>query len=128
MSLDPMRSVVPFLRGHADIPTASVVGDMTEREVGDTTVYVYVEDGYRFLRDVGDRIYVSYEVYSLDRGEASDLSLIVRKHLLEGLRDVSVGDLYFLDAHDEEYPNYEPDASSREHVYCGVVSLYCVEN
>lgn len=128
MSLDPMTSVVPFLRGQSDIPTGSVVGDMNDREVGDTTIYVYVEDGYRFLRDVGDRIYVSYEVYSLDRGEAVNLSLVVRKHLLEGFRDVSLGDLYFLDSHDEEYPNYEPDASSREHVYCGVVSLYCVEN
>ncbi|MGC9439259.1 hypothetical protein [Streptomyces sp. WG5] len=123
-----MASVVPYLRGLPDIPTGSVTADMTSREVGDTTIYVYVDDGYRFLRDVGDRIYVAYEVYSLDRGEAVNLALLVRKHLLTGLRDVSVGDLYFLDSHDEEYPDYEPDASSREHVYCGVVSLYCVEN
>lgn len=128
MSLDPMKSVVAFLRSLPDLPTGSVTGDMNTREVGDTTVYVYVEDGYRFLRDVGDRVYISYEVYSLDREEAAELSLVVRKHLLEGLRDVTVGDLYFLDSHDEEYPNYEPDASSREHVYCGVVSLYSVAN
>jgi hypothetical protein len=128
MSLDPMRAVVPFLQGQTDIPTGSVTADMTSRKVGNTTVYVYVDDGYQFLRDVGDRIYVAYEVYSQDRDEAVNLALLVRKYLLKGLRDVSVGDLYVLDAHDEEYPDYEPDASSREHVYCGVVSLYCVDN
>lgn len=127
MSLDPMKSVVQFLRSVPEIPQGIVTGDMNSRMVGDTTVYVVLEDGYRAVRDVLDRIYVAYEVYSLDREEAAELSLVVRKNFLEGLRSVTVGDHYFLDARDEEYPNYEPDDSSREHVYCGVVSLYLVE-
>jgi hypothetical protein len=122
-----MKAVVSFLRSLPDIPPGSVVGDMNSREVGDTSVYVYLEDGYRVVRDAMDRIYVAFEVYSLDREQAAELSLVVREHLLKGLRAVTVGDHYFLDAHDEEYPNYEPDTSSREHVYCGVVSLYLVE-
>jgi hypothetical protein len=121
-----MKSVVSFLRSLPDLPPGSVVGDMNSREVGDTTIYVYLDAGYRFLRDVGDRIYVAYEVYNLDREEAAELSLVVRDHMLKGLRAVTVGDHYFLDALDEEIPNYEPDDSSREHVYCGVVSLYVV--
>jgi hypothetical protein len=127
MSLDPMKSVVQFLRRLPDLPEGSVTGDMNTREVGDTTVYVVLEDGYQVVRDSMDRIYVAYEVYSLDREEAAELSLVVRKNLLRGLRAVTEGDLYFLDCHDEEYPHYEPDSSSREHVYCGVVSLYYVE-
>ncbi|WP_395759476.1 hypothetical protein OIE82_27120 [Streptomyces althioticus] len=124
MSLDPMSAIVAFLRSVPEIPAGSVTGDMNAREVGITTVYVYIEEGYQVVRDAMDRIYVAFEVYSLDREEAAELSLVVRKHLLQGLRHVTVGDIYFLDAHDEEYPNYEPDASSREHVYSGVVSLY----
>jgi hypothetical protein len=124
MSLDPMKAVIAFLRSVPEIPAGSVTGDMNAREVGDTTVYAYLEDGYEVFRDAMDRIYVAFEVYSLDREEAAELSLVVRKHLLQGLRHVTVGDIYFLDAHDEEYPNYEPDSSSREHVYSGVVSLY----
>lgn len=127
MSLDPIRSVVQFLRSLPDIPAGSVTGDMTSRVVGDTTVYVYLEDGYQVVRDSMDRIFVAYEVYSPDREEAAELSLVVRKHLLRGLRAVEIGDHYFLDAHDEEYPSYEPDDSSREHAYCGVVSLYYQE-
>lgn len=127
MSLDPMKSVIQFLRSLPDLPSGSITGDMKSREVGDTTVYVYLEDGYRVVRDVMDRIYVAYEVYSLDQEEAAELSLAVRRHLLKGLRAVTVGDIYFLDCLDEEYPNYEPDDSSREHVYCGVVSLYVTE-
>jgi hypothetical protein len=124
MSLDPMSAIVAFLRSVPEIPAGSVTGDMNAREVGITTVYVYIEEGYQVVRDAMDRIYVAFEVYSLDREEAAELSLVVRKHLLQGLRHVTVGDIYFLDAHDEEYPNYEPDSSSREHVYSGVVSLY----
>lgn len=127
MSLDPMKSVIQFLRSLPDLPEGSVTGDLNSREVGDTSIYVYLEDGYRALRDVLDRVYIAYEVYSLDREEAAELSLVVRKNLLSRLRAVAVGDYYALDCLDEEYPNYEPDSSSREHVYCGVVSLYIVE-
>lgn len=125
MSLDPMVSVVQYLRSLPDLPPGSVIGDMKEREVGDTSIYVVHDGGYQVVRDALDRVYVAYEVYSLDREEAAELAFLVRKHLLRGLRDgVKVGDLYFNDSHDEEMPDYEPDANSREHVYCGVVSLY----
>lgn len=124
---DPIKSVVPFLQRLPDLSGVVVTGDMNARQVGATTVYVYLENGYEFLRDVGDRVYLAYEVYSLDREEAADLSLVVRRNLLRGLRSVQEGSLYFLDSHDEEYPVYEPDDSSREHVYAGVVSLYCQE-
>jgi hypothetical protein len=127
MSLDPIASVVQFLRGLPDLPPGSVVGDMNAREVGDTTVYVEHNGGYRVVRDCMDRVFVSYEVYDLDREKAAELAFLVRKHLLTGLRAATVGSMYFLDAHDEELPNYEPDANSREHVYCGEVSLYYAE-
>ncbi|MEU0912134.1 hypothetical protein [Streptomyces althioticus] len=122
-----MKSVVSYLRSLPELSQARVTGDMTGREVGELTVYAYLENGYEAFRDALDRIYVAFEVYSLDREEAAELSLVVRKKLLLGLRNVTVGSHYFLDAHDEEYPNYEPDASSREHVYAGVVSLYFQE-
>lgn len=128
MSLDPMKSIVTYLRGISDFSSVVVTGDMNARTVGQTTVYVYVDNGYQFFRDVGDRIYIAYEVYSMTREEAAELSLVVRRHLLRQFRDLTAGDRYFLDSNDEEYPNYEPDASSREHVYCGVVSLYTADN
>lgn len=129
MNSDPIVSVVQFLRSQPDIPAGSVTGDLNSREVGDTTVYVEHDSGYRYNRDAEvERVYVDYEVYSLDREEAVSLAFLVRKHLLRGLRDgATVADLYFLDSHDEEMPDYEPDATSREHVYCGSVSLYYQE-
>jgi hypothetical protein len=122
---DPIAAVVQLLRSLPELPPGSVTGDMNAREVGQTTVYVEHDGGYQVMRDVLDRVFVAYEVYSLDREEAASLAFLVRKRLLQGLRDgVTVGDLYFLDAHDEEIPEYEPDPASREHMYCGVVSLY----
>jgi hypothetical protein len=128
MSLDPIASVIQFLRGLPDLPPGSVIGDMNAREVGDTTIYVEHDGGYEVMRDCLDRVFVVYEVYDLDREKAADLAFLVRRHLLRGLRDgVTVGDLYFNDSHDEELPDYEPDSNSREHVYCGTVSLYYTE-
>lgn len=125
---DPIASVIQFLRSLPDLPPGSVIGDMNAREVGDTSIYVEHDGGYQVMRDVLDRIFVAYEVYSLDREEAANLAFLVRKKLLRGLRNgVTVEDLYFNDSHDEELPNYEPDANSREHVYCGTVSLYYTE-
>jgi len=126
MSLDPIACVVSYLRSQPDLYQVVVTGDMGAREVGDTTVYVEHDGGYRRDRDAEvDRVYVAYEVYSLDREEAAELSFKVRNLLLRGLRNgVTVGDLYFLDSRDEEMPDYEPDDTSREHAYCGVVSFY----
>lgn len=124
---DPIAAVVQFLRSLPDLPPGSVIGDMNAREVGDTTVYVEHDGGYRVVRDCMDRVFIAYEVYDLDREKAANLAFLVREHLLRGLRDVTVGSVYFLDSHDEELPNYEPDANSREHMYSGTVSLYYTE-
>ena len=126
MNLDPIASVVQFLRSVPDLPAGSVTGDLSAREVGDTTIYVAHDGGYRVERDSKlERVFVAYEVYSLDREQAAQLAFLVRDHLLEGLRNgVTYKDLYFLDSRDQSLPDYEPDTSSREHVYCGEVSLY----
>lgn len=124
---DPIAAVVQFLRGLSDLPAGCVTGDMNSREVGDTTVYVESNGGFRMVRDLMDRIDVSYEIYDLDRENASTLAFLVRDHFLEELQGVSVGGLYFLDSADIRIPDYEPDSNSREHVYCGEVSLFYVQ-
>lgn len=121
---DPIAAVVQYLRGLPDLPAGSVVGDMTSRTVGDTTIYVEHSGGFRVIRDSMDRVDVSYEVYSQDREEAGELAFLVREHFLRDLRDVTVGALHFLDAYGDVMPDYEPDSSSREHMYCGEVTLF----
>jgi hypothetical protein len=125
--MDPITSVVTFLRSVPDLPPGSVTGDMNAREVGDPTTYVEAAGGYLALRDSMSRFYVYYECYDLDREVASQRAYLVRRHLLRGLRDTTVGGLYFLDSREEEMPHYDPDDASREHVYCGEVSLFYVE-
>ncbi|MFD5308314.1 hypothetical protein [Streptomyces ardesiacus] len=124
---DPIASVVAFLRSLPDLPPGSVTGDMNAREVGDPTVYVEPAGGYMALRDSMSRIYVYYECYDTDKEKAAERAFLVRRHLLRGLRDITVGGLYFLDSRDEEMPRYDPDSASREHVYAGEVSLFYIE-
>jgi hypothetical protein len=128
MSTDPMKSIIQFLRGQSDLPPGSVTGDMNSREVGSTTVYVEPNGGFRMVRDCMDRIDVVYEVYDLDREKAADLAFLVRQHFLENAPDTVSGDLYYLDTLEISMPDYEPDSSSREHVYSGEVSLFYIEN
>ncbi|MFD5069141.1 hypothetical protein ACFWNC_14585 [Streptomyces sp. NPDC058369] len=125
---DPIAAVVQFLRSLPDLPTGSVTGDMNARTVGDTTIYVSHSGGFQVLRDSVDRIDIAFEVYAPDREEAADLAFLVRKHLLRDLRDVTVGSIYFLDADGDQIPDYEPDSSSREHVYCGEVTLFYISD
>lgn len=121
---DPIAAVIQFLRSLPDLPPGSVQGDMNAREVGDTTIYVEHNGGFRVLRDCEDRIDICYDVYDLDREKAANLAFLVREHMLRDFRDLEVGDLYFLAPSEISMPNYEPDASSREHMYTGEVSLY----
>lgn len=122
---DPIASVIQFLRGIPDLATVKVTGDLNSREVGDTTVYVDHNGGFRVLRDCEDRIDIAIEVYDLDREKAAQLAFNVRDYLFT-LRDVTVGGIYFLDAHGDLIPSYEPDSNSREHMYSGEVTLYYV--
>lgn len=127
MSRDPIAAIVEFLRSLSDLPQGSVTGDMTSREVETTTIYVEHNGGFRQVRDCMDRVDVAYEVYDLDREKAAELAFLVREHFLTGLQGVTVGNLYFLDSHETHMPDYEPDSSSREHMYSGEVSLFYVE-
>jgi hypothetical protein len=124
MRVDPVAAVVQFLRSVPELAPVSVTGDLTSRETGTTTVYVEHNGGFRLLRDCEDRADIYYEVYSLDREEAADLAFLVREALLEQLPGTVVGTAYVLDVEDSQMPDYEPDGSSREHVYCGEVSIF----
>lgn len=125
---DPIAAVIQFLRGLPDLPPGSVVGDMNDRTVGDTSIYAYHSGGFRVLRDSMDRVDIAFEVYAMDREEAAELAFLVREHLLRDLRDVTVGALHFLDADGDVMPDYEPDSASREHVYCGEVTLFYISD
>ncbi|MFE8916878.1 hypothetical protein [Streptomyces globisporus] len=124
---DPMKSIVLFLRSLPELPSGSVTGDMKTREVGSTTIYVEHNGGFRMVRDCMDRIDVIYEVYSLDREEAAELSFLLRDLLLRKAPNTASGDHLFLDCLEISMPDYEPDAASREHVYTGEVSLFYVD-
>lgn len=126
MRKDPMPSVVRFLRNHLDLPSRNVTGDMNSRQVGELTVYVEHNGGFRMTRDCMDRVDVIYEVYGSDREEVADMAFLVSEHFLERLPDTLVGDHYFLDSSEIDMPDYDPDAASREHVYCGEVALFYV--
>ncbi|MEU0159021.1 hypothetical protein ABZ154_09315 [Streptomyces sp. NPDC006261] len=123
-----MPSIVQALRGLVDIPSSSVTGDMTTREVGTTTLYVEHNGGFRMVRDRMDRVDVVYEAYATDREEAARLAYSARDHFLRNFPDLVSGELHFLDTLEISSPDYEPDAASREHVYSGEVSLFYLEN
>lgn len=128
MSTDPMKAIIGFLRSLSDLPPGSVTGDMTSREVGSTTVYAEHNGGFRMVRNCMDRVDVIYEVYDLDREKAAELAYLVRGHFLESAPNSVSGDLLFLDTIEISSPDYDPDPASREHVYCGEISLFYVEN
>ncbi|WP_371665983.1 hypothetical protein OG306_33180 [Streptomyces sp. NBC_01241] len=75
-----------------------------------------------------DRVDVVYEVRDPDREEAAGLAFLVREIFLKKAGATLSGDLYFLDTQELSMPDYEPDATSREHVYSGEISLFYVEN
>lgn len=116
---DPIEAVVTFLRTFSDIPY--VTGDMSSREVGQVTVYVEPNGGFRMLRDSEDRMDIVYEAYSLDREEAFTLALRVRDYFLGNLPDSTSAGCYILDVGDVDTPRYDPDPQSREHCYSGEI-------
>jgi hypothetical protein len=124
MRIDPIEFLVTYLESLTEIPEGSVLGDLTEHVTGDTAVYLEHMGGYRVVRDRMDRIDVEYAAYSMDRKEAVDLALLVREKLLEELPDTAVGGALVLDVTEIDSPKYDPDDSSREHVYCGQVAVF----
>ncbi|MGW0930699.1 hypothetical protein [Streptomyces sp. NPDC002644] len=122
MAVDPVAVMVSFLRS-LSIP---VTGDLNTREVGQTVVYVRPGGGPRILRDVLDRADLFYEVYMSGDAEKEDcaqLALEVREAVLRQMPNSAVAGAFVLDT-DADFPEYEPDASSREHMYAGSLSLW----
>ncbi|MEU4492623.1 hypothetical protein AB0F96_03970 [Streptomyces sp. NPDC023998] len=124
MKLDPIEFLVTYLDSIPEIPDGSVLGDLTNHVTGETVIYLEHMGGFRVVRDRMDRVDVEYAAYSMDRKEAVDLALLVREKLLEDLPDTAVGGALVLDIEEIESPKYDPDDSSREHVYCGQVAIF----
>jgi chromosome condensin MukBEF complex kleisin-like MukF subunit len=123
MRIDPIEFLVTYLESLTEIPDGSVLGDLSEHVTGETAIYLEHMGGFRVVRDRMDRIDVEYAAYSMDRKEAVDLSLLVREKL-EDLPDTAVGGALVLDVTEIDSPKYDPDDSSREHVYCGQVAIF----
>ncbi|MGN7135807.1 hypothetical protein [Streptomyces pseudogriseolus] len=124
MRIDPIEFLVSYLDSHPDIPKGSVLGDLNNHVTGETAIYLVHMGGFRVVRDRMDRVDVEYAAYSLDRKEAVDLAYLVREKLLEELPARSVDGVLVLDVEEIESPKYDPDDSSREHVYCGQVAVF----
>ncbi|WP_406305778.1 hypothetical protein OHA61_30715 [Streptomyces sp. NBC_00885] len=124
MKLDPIEFLVTYLDSIPEISDGSVLGDLTNHVTGQTAIYLEHMGGFRVVRDRMDRIDVEYAAYSMDRKEAVDLALLVREKLLEDLPDTAVGGALVLDIEEIESLKYDPDDSSREHVYCGQVAIF----
>jgi hypothetical protein len=124
MRIDPIEVLVSYLDSQADVPAGSVIGDMTQHVTGETAVYLESMGGFRVVRNRMDRADIEYDVYSLDRKTAVDLALLVREKLLENLPDSIVSGALVLDVEEIDSPKYDPDESSREHVYCGQVAVF----
>lgn len=127
MRIDPIDFVFEFLNSLADLPAGSIIGDLTERETGDTSVYLEHSGGFRAIRDRMDRADIEYDVYHLDRKAAKDLAMLVREKLLEVLPGRAVSRAEVLDVEDISMPRYFPDSTSREHVYGGEVTVFFTE-
>lgn len=124
MRIDPIEFLVTYLESLTEIPEGSVLGDLNNHVVGQTAVYLEHMGGFRVVRDRMDRVDVEYAAYSMDRKEAVDFALLVREKFLEDLPDTAVGGAHVLDVTEIESPKYDPDESTREHVYCGQVAVF----
>ncbi|MBT2609884.1 hypothetical protein J7I97_16790 [Streptomyces sp. ISL-87] len=128
MRIDAIEVLVSYLNSLADVPEGLVIGDLTQHVTGETAIYLEHMGGFRVVRDRLDRVDVEYGVYALDRKEAVDLALLVREKLLERLPNTVVGGALVLDVDEIDSPKYDPDESSREHVYCGQVAVFFTES
>lgn len=124
MKIDPIDFLVTYLESIPEIPDGFVLGDLNNHVTGETAVYLEHMGGFRVTRDRMDRIDVLYSAYSLDRKEAIDLALLVREKFLEDLPNTAVGGALVLDVEEIDSPKYDPDDSSREHVYDGQVAVF----
>ncbi|MEU5577781.1 hypothetical protein ABZ791_10770 [Streptomyces huasconensis] len=124
MRIDPIDFLVTYLESVPEILDGSVLGDLSSHVTGETAVYLEHMGGFRVVRDSMDRVDVEYAAYSTDRKEAVDLALLVREKFLEELPDTAVGGALVLDVEEIDSPKYDPDDSSREHVYCGQVAVF----
>ncbi|MER6086537.1 hypothetical protein [Streptomyces bluensis] len=124
MRIDPIEFLVTYLESLSEIPDGSVLGDLNNHVTGETAVYLEHMGGFRVVRDRMDRIDVEYAAYSMDRKEAVDLALLVREKFLEDLPNTAVGGALVLDVEEIDSPKYDPDDSSREHVYGGQVAVF----
>lgn len=124
MRIDPIEFLVTYLQSVSEIPSGSVLGDLNNHVTGETALYLEHMGGFRVVRDSMDRVDVEYAAYSMDRKTAIDLALLVREKFLEELPNTSVGGALVLDVEEIDSPKYDPDDSSREHVYCGQVAVF----
>ncbi|MFF9481395.1 hypothetical protein [Streptomyces sp. NPDC014733] len=128
MRVDPVEVLTAYLRAQPDIPVGSPTGDMASREAGDTTVYLEHSGGYRLVRDRMDRFDIEYDVYHQDREKAVQLAFRCRELFLEELPGEMVGPAEVLDVAEISSPRYYPDATSREHMYGGEISVFIAES
>jgi FlaG/FlaF family flagellin (archaellin) len=126
MRIDPIEFLVTYLESLPEIPDGSVLGDLNNHATGETAIYLEHMGGFRVVRDRMDRVDVEYAAYSMDRKEAIDLALLVREKVLEDLVNTVVGGALILDVEEIDSPKYDPDESSREHVYCGQVAVFFI--
>ncbi|MFI2909457.1 hypothetical protein ACG2OD_14570 [Streptomyces sp. PDY-4] len=119
-----MEFLVTYFESVPEIPKGSVLGDLNNHVTGETSVYLEHMGGYRVVRDSMDRIDIEYGAYSMDRKESVDLAYLIREKFLEELPDTAVGGALVLDVTEIDSPKYDPDESTREHVYCGQVAVF----
>lgn len=126
MIVDPVEVVVVFLRSVPGLPAGSVTGDHVGHQAGQPMIYVEHSGGFRMVRDRMDRADIDISVYHEDRKAAVDLAYRCRQALLEELPGRVVGGAEVLDVEEISSPRYEPDSTSREHMYSGEVALFFV--
>ncbi|MEU7104278.1 hypothetical protein ABZ951_04365 [Streptomyces sp. NPDC046215] len=87
-------------------------------------IYIEHSGGFRMVRDRMDRADIVISVRHEDRKHAVDLAYRCRAALLEELPGRVVAGAEVLDVEEISSPRYEPDSTSREHVYSGEVAVF----
>jgi hypothetical protein len=124
VTTDPIPLVISFLRAQPDIPADAVSGNLDDRSVGDTTIYVLHAGGFREVRDRMDRADIVYDVYGKDRESTAALAYLVRAHLLEDMRNTVVSGHVILDVIETSSPRWNPDTQSDEPAFTGELTVY----
>ncbi|MEU5186999.1 hypothetical protein AB0G83_07565 [Streptomyces klenkii] len=124
MTVDPVEVVIEFLRSAPGLAPGSVTGDHVGHQAGQPMIYVEHSGGFRMVRDRMDRADIDISVYHEDRKGAVDLAYLCREALLEELPGRVVAGAEVLDVEEISSPRYEPDSTSRAHMYSGEVALF----